>query len=89
MWPPLLLRCQFGRYSGFPLFFPLFLLWPLPLLVLPLLIAALGALWALLGAAELRRWLKLFRGLYLLLCATRGTHVDARGPMGRVAVWVI
>jgi hypothetical protein len=68
------------------LWLPLFLIWPIVLvLLLPLLL--LGLCVALVvQARSVAPWLALFGGVYTLLCALRGTRVDVRGPSSQVFV---
>jgi hypothetical protein len=65
---------------------PLFLLWPLVLLALPL--AWLGLfVWASRGhAAELPRVGPFIAGCLVCLCELRGTRLDVSGPQSRVFI---
>ena len=80
MWPPSVLRLRVhSRRHHFGLWLPLFLIWPLivvlSLLLLPLALALVIILWRI-------RWLKpvLLAGpcLLSLVCALRGLEVDVR-----------
>ena len=90
MIPPALVRLRLrGPSRAWPtLWLPLFLLWPL-LLVLFLLVAVCGVL-ALCIAAQVSvaRAIELFVSAYRVLCATRGTHVDVVGERAQILIAV-
>jgi hypothetical protein len=68
------------------LWLPLFVIWPLVLvLLLPLLL--LGLCVALVvEARSVVQWLALLWGVYTLLCELRGVRIDVRGPGSQVLV---
>ena len=88
MWPPSILRLRIAQKGrrGFHLWIPLFLFWPL-IVVVPLLAPVVIA-----ASPKIRRrtGLKslLFSGPYLLaaICATRGLRVDVRDSQDRVSI---
>jgi hypothetical protein len=89
MLPPALLRLRIrGPHSAWPtLWLPLFLLWPLLLVVFVLLSPfVLGGLLVLCAVAQLSvaNALQLFTRTYALVCAMRGTHVDVVSRDARV-----
>jgi hypothetical protein len=68
------------------LWLPLFVIWPL-LLVLLLPLALLGLCLALvIQARALPHWLALCSGVYTLLCELRGIRVDVRGSGSQVLI---
>jgi hypothetical protein len=76
--PPALLKLKFQGLPG--LWLPIFLLWPLGLLLLiPLAILIPFSPGKSLGVAA---------SLYALICALRGTQVDFRGARTRVLLSV-
>lgn len=86
--PPLVMRWQVsdGR-RGFPLWIPLFLLWPLALAVLlilaPFLLVAAVVLW---GGAWCRRLPRAGCALLRCLCSLRGLELDFRKGEERVRI---
>lgn len=77
MIPPSLL---YLRVQGFALWLPLFLLWPLALLLAPFL---------LLASLFTRDPLRFSAESYRLCCALRGTDIEVEQPGQRVTIRII
>jgi hypothetical protein len=72
-------------YRCWGLWLPLFLLWPLILLAVPLYL--LGAVVLdLSGLFAFRELTRFGAGLYALLCGVRGTRVRVETPQARIVV---
>jgi hypothetical protein len=88
MIPPAFMRLRLtNRNSGWPtLWLPLFLLWPLLLVVFVLASTAAIVLLALSGQGSAPAAFRACVGAYRVLCATRGSHVDVVGPNAQVLI---
>jgi hypothetical protein len=90
MIPPAILKLRLtNRDRGWPtLWLPLFLLWPLLLVVFVLGTTAAVVLLALSGQGSGPNAFRACIGVYRVLCATRGTHLDVVGPNAHVLIAV-
>ena len=88
MIPPALLRLRLTkRDGGWPtLWLPVFLLWPLLLVLFVLASTAVIVLLAITGQGSATAALRACGAVYRMLCATRGTHVDVVGPNAHVLI---
>jgi len=71
--PPALARFDYGTHR---FWLPIFLLWPLMLLLFALIFFA-GAIWlALTQKSSVQDLDRFLSGLYAMICASRGTQID-------------
>ncbi len=92
MIPPywLWVRIAPAARSGFRLWFPLFLLWPIWLLLGLLYFAVLILLvWLWPVSRRARAWLLMPPRAYAVLCALRGLSVDVSSPKDAVRVFIL
>ena len=79
-----------GRGFWMPtLWLPLFLLWPLVLLLaIPVFLLAIIVV-LIFDTRSIGRLMKLFKGLYLTLCELRGMLIDVSDPKGCVSISIL
>jgi len=81
--PPMLARLEYGGHS---FWIPVFLLWPLILLLFALMFFAGVIALGLLQKSPSRGLGRFLFGLYETICASRGTQLDFDASGGRISL---